>query len=105
MAVKKSLISYILIGLIAIQIIPIMELRNSLSKNNIAQEYVSDFENEESEEKKNDDNKKMPELFHHVRQSSDPRLSGNFIKHSLKDISFNSRISDDIPTRPPSYFC
>ena len=98
---KKSLISYILIGLISIQIIPIMELRNSLSKKNIAKEYVSDFENEEDGEKKNDSTKKMPEFFHQFKLNSDSKQSGSSTNFSINEIRFISRISDDIPTRPP----
>lgn len=98
---RKKLISYFLISLISIQLIPLKELRESISKNNITQELLSDIENEESEEKKNDDIKKTLELFHFLKPTQDLHSTGNDIKYNVKDFRLNSRISDDIPTRPP----
>ena len=97
----KKLILYFLIVLISTQLIPFKELSGSIFENKIDQELFSDFENEEGGEKKNDDIKKTLELFHQVKLNPDFRPSGNCIKHNVKDLHFNSRISDDIPTRPP----
>ena len=80
---------------------PLKELGESISKNNFTQELLSDIENEEGEEKKNDDFKKTLELFHCLKPTQDLHSSGNDIKYNVKNIRLNSRISDDIPTRPP----
>jgi hypothetical protein len=98
---RKKLISYFLIGLISTQLIPFKELSGFIFKNNIDQELFSDFENEEGGENKNDDIKKTLELFYQVKLDPYFPPSGNSVKYKLTDIYFNSRISDDIPTRPP----
>jgi hypothetical protein len=105
MVVKKIFISYLLLGLISMQVIPIKALREFITKDNISHEFVNDFENEEDGEKKNDAIKNITELFHQDRFNSDFHPSENKNKYNIKNIRFNSRISDDIPTRPPLSLC
>ena len=102
---RKILISYLLIGLISIQLIPFKELGETIFKYPLTQEILTDFENEEGGEKKQEDAKNKLELFHQVRFNEDHLAKSNSILYNIKNIDFNSRISDDIPTRPPSYFC
>jgi hypothetical protein len=104
MAVKNTVLVYILLATFSIQLIPIKEVGSVLLGNQMIEEicYGADSDgktadlNEDANSKEFDYNKHTIDLTSYISN----RLSSNAIeKH------YASRLADDTPTRPPLVLC